>query len=132
MRPSRLKQIGDDVIDAGDFLANVLDYISSRARRRKIAADNFNDSGDSREWIPDFMGQSCCDLAQRGEVFGARHLRSMQALDFFAVLAQLFDHLVEVASKIADLVVAMGKTDGYGEVVSAQFRDLLLQFHHGP
>jgi hypothetical protein len=45
-------------------------------------------------------------FAKRGEVFGARHLRAVQALDFLAALAELNDHLVEVAAE----VIAEAKT----------------------
>ena len=78
------------------------------------------------------MGQAGGQLAERGQVFGARHLGAMQALDFFAAFAQLLHHVVEVAAEVSDLVVTLGKADGDVQIAFADQRDLLLQFDHGP
>ena len=82
MRTRRLQQVGDDVIDAGDLLAHVLDYGPRWAGRRQIAADDFDDAGNPGERIANFVRQSSRHFAQRREVLGARHLGAMQALDF--------------------------------------------------
>ena len=51
-------------------------------------------------------------LAQGGEVLGARHLGLVQALDFLAARLQLRHHVVEVAAQFADFVVAIGEAHG--------------------
>jgi hypothetical protein len=56
----------------------------------------------------------------------------VQAFDFGAAFAQLHHHLIEVAAEVADLVVAVRKTDGYTEIAVAELSDFLLQFDHGP
>ncbi len=63
-------------------------------------------------------------------MLGARHLGAMQALDFLTALAELLNHLVEVAAKIADFVVAMRETDRNTQIASTQLSNLLLQFDH--
>lgn len=63
MRARRLQQIGNDVIDAGDFLANVFDYGPGWAGRGKIAADDLDHAGDPGQRVTNFMGQACGDFA---------------------------------------------------------------------
>ena len=87
MRPGRFQKIGYDAIDARDFLANVFHDGSRRAGRRQIAADDFDDAGDSGEWIANLVGQARGQLAERCQMFGAGHLRAMQPLDLFPALA---------------------------------------------
>ncbi len=99
---------------------------------RQVAADDFNHSGDSRQGIADLVGQPGRQLAQGGEVLGARHLGLMQALDLFAAGLELRHHVVEVAAQIANFVVALGEADGNVHVAQAHARDLVLQLQHGP
>ena len=132
MRPRGLQQIGNDVIDAGDFLANIFDYRARGAGRRQIAANDFDDAGNPRQWVADFVGQAGGHLAESGKVFGARHLSAVQAFDLDAALAQLPHHLIEVAAQVSNLVVAAGETHRHVEIAAAELRDLLLQFDHGP
>ena len=73
----------------------------------QIAADDFDHAGDARQRIADFVGQPGGQLAQGGEVLGARHLRLVQPLDFFAAGLQLLHHLVEVAAQVANFVIAL-------------------------
>src|SRR5579862_17656 len=55
----------------------------------------------------------------------------MQALDFDAALAELLHHLIEVAAKVSDFVVAVSETYGDAEISTAELSDFLLQFDHG-
>src|SRR5579864_1824807 len=54
----------------------------------------------------------------------------MQALDFFAALAELRDHLVEVAAEVADFIVAIREAYRDIQVTATELNDLLLQFDH--
>ncbi len=130
MRPRGLQQIGDDVVDARDFLANVLDHSARGAGRGKVAADDLDDAGNSRQRVANFMCEPGGQFSQSGQVLGARHLGAVQALDFSAALAQLSHHLIEVAAQVSDLVVAVRKTYGNCEIAATELRDFLLQFDH--
>ena len=77
------------------------------------------------------MRKSCGHLSESGEVFGTGHLRTVQAFDLDAALAQLLHHLVEVATEVSDFVVAVREADRDAEIPAAELRDLLLQFDHG-
>ncbi len=78
-----LQQLGEDAVDLQGFLFGVFDDGAGGAVGRQIAADDFNDAGNSRQRVADFMRQSGGQLAQRGKVLGARHLRLMQPLNLF-------------------------------------------------
>src|SRR5215467_11248460 len=127
MRTGGLQQVGHDVVDARDFLADIFDDLTSRTRCWQVAADDFDYSCNASERIADFMCQPCSHFTKSREVFGTRHLSAVKALDFLAALAKLNDHLVEVTAEVSDFIVAVGEADGYGEVTSAEFGDLLLQ-----
>ena len=88
--------------------------------------------GRSNPWqgIANLVGQASGHLSQGGKVLGAGHLRAVQALDLDPALAELRNHLVEVASQVSDLVVAVGKAHVRAEVTAAELRNLLLQFDH--
>ena len=79
MGPRRFQQIGHDAVDLRDFLADVFDDGARRAGRGQIAADDFDDAGDSGQRIANLVGQAGGQLAERGQVFGAGHLGAMQA-----------------------------------------------------
>ena len=130
MRPGGLQQVGDDAVDARDFLANILHHRTRGAGCGQIAADDFDDPGNSGQRISNLVRQTGGHFAQSGHVLGARHLRAVQAFDLVAALAQLLDHVIEVAAQVSDLVVAMGKADGDAQVAAAELRNLLLQFDH--
>ena len=55
-------------------------------------------------------------FAQGRQMLGAGQLGAMQALDLLAALAQLPNHLIEMAAKIADIVVAVGKLNPHKQV----------------
>ena len=97
----------------------------------QIAADDIEHAGDARQRIANLMGQSCGQFSEGGEVLGARHLRLVQAVDFFAAGFQLRHHVVEVAAQVADLVIAVGEAHRHVHVAELHPRDLVLQFHHG-
>ncbi len=79
-----LQQLGEDAVDLQRLFLGVFDDRTCRAVGRQIAADDFDDAGDPRQRVADFVRQSGGQFAQGGEVFGARHLVLMQALDLFA------------------------------------------------
>src|SRR5579871_1839499 len=58
MRARGLQEIGDDVIDTGDFLADIFDDLTSRTGCWQITSDNLDHAGDAREWITDFMREA--------------------------------------------------------------------------
>ena len=120
------------MIDAGDFLANIFDHGACRARSRQIAANDLDDAGNPGQGIANLVGQASGHLSQGGKVLGARHLRAVQALDLDPALAELRNHLVEVASQVSDFVVAVGKAHVRAEVTAAELSNLLLQFDHRP
>ena len=132
MRPRGLQQVGDDVVDAGNLLANVFDHRARGAGCGQVAANDFDDAGNSRQRIANFVGQSSGQLSESGKMLGARHLGAVQAFDLEAAFAHLPHHLIEVAAQVADFVIAMGETHGNVEIAATQLRDFLLQFHHGP
>ena len=99
--------------------------------RRQIAADNFDDAGNSGQGITDFVRQSGSQFAKSGKVFGPRHLRLVEMLDLLPAGLQLRHHVVEVAAQVADLVIAIGETDGNVHVSQADAGNLVLQFEHG-
>ena len=82
MRPRRLQKIGNDVVDAGDFLPNVFHNRARRAGRRQIAANDLDDARNSGQRVTDFVGEAGGHLSQSREMLGARHLRAVQALNF--------------------------------------------------
>ena len=86
----------------------------------QVAADDFDDAGNSRQRISNFVSQPGGHFAQGCEVLGAGHLRAVQAFDFAAVLAQLLDHVVEVAAEVADFVVTVSETDRDAEIAAAR------------
>ena len=130
--PRGFQKIGQNAVDLRDFQANILHHRPRRTGRRQIATDDFDDSGDARERVANLVGQAGGHLAEGRQVLGARNLRVMQALDFFAALPQLFHHVVEVAAEISDFVVAPGEADGDVQIAFTHQPDLLLQFDHGP
>jgi len=87
MRPCRLQQVGDDVIDLRNFLPNVFHDRTRRAGRRQVSADNLDDAGDPRQRVANFMRQPGRQFSQRGQMLRTRHLRLMQALDLIAAFA---------------------------------------------
>ena len=68
-------------------------------------------AGDTGQRIANFVRESGSKFAQGGDVFGARHLSAMQALDLLAAFAQLAHHVVEVAAEVTDVVVAVAETN---------------------
>src|SRR5581483_1027893 len=101
-----MQQVGNDAVDLRDFQANIFDDPAGRAGLRQVAANDVDYAGDSGKRIADFVGESGGEFAEGGEMFGARHLSAMQTVDFFAALAQLLDHLIEVTTEVADFIVA--------------------------
>ena len=114
-----LQQIGQDAVDLHCFFFGVFDDRAGRAVGRQVAADDFDDAGNSGQRIADFVRQAGRQFAQGCEVFGARHLGLVQALDFFPAGFQLRDHVVEVAAQVANFVVALGEADGDVHVAEA-------------
>ena len=112
--------------------ANIFHHRNRRTGRRQIAADDFDDARDSGKRVANLVSQACRQLAERRQVFGARHLRPMQALDLFPALPQLLHHVVEVAAECSDFVVAPGKVNRNVQIAFTHLRDFLLQFDHGP
>ena len=78
------------------------------------------------------MGQTSGHLSQGRKMLGTGHLRAVQALDLDPALAELRNHLIEVASQVSDFVVAMGKAHVRAEVTAPKLRNFLLQFDHRP
>jgi hypothetical protein len=109
VRPRGFQKIGQDAIDLHDFQANIFHYRARRAGRGQIAADDFDDAGDSGQRVANLVGQARGQFAERRQVLGARHLGAMQDLNFFPALAQLLHHVVEVAAEVSDFVVAPAK-----------------------
>ena len=72
-------------------------------------ARGFDHAGNSGQRIANLVRQPGSQFAESCQVLGARHLGTMQALDFFPALAQLRHHAVEVAPQVANLVVTPGK-----------------------
>src|SRR5271169_2047977 len=66
-----IEQFGENAIDLYGFLFGVVDYLTSDASFRKIAADDVEHAGDASQRVADFVRQSSCQLAQCGEVLGA-------------------------------------------------------------
>src|SRR4051812_46115037 len=64
-------------------------------------------------------------------MFCAGHLRAVKTLNLFATLAKLLDHSVEVATEVADLVVALGEVHGDVHVTVGNAGDLVLKLDHG-
>ncbi len=126
-----LQQVGNDAVDAQHLAAHFLRHLAGGAGFRQVASDDIHHARDSGERIADFMGQAGGKFAERGQVLGARDLGPVEALDFMAALAQLLDHVVEVAAQVADIVVAVGKADGDVEVAIAHALDFFLQLEHG-
>src|SRR4051812_8966260 len=60
----------------------------------------------------------------------ARHLCSMQVLNLCTAFAQLPNHVIKVASKIADLVVAFREINFYLQIAFSHQRYLVLQLDH--
>ena len=81
-RPRRFQKVGQGAADARDFQANIFHDGARRTGCRQIAADDFDDAGDSGERVANLVGQACGQLAERCQVLGARHLGAMQALNF--------------------------------------------------
>ncbi len=75
------KKVGKNAIDLVDFETNILDHGASGAGLRKIATDDVDDAGDSGEGIANFVSQTGCQFAERGQVFGAGHLCAMHGLN---------------------------------------------------
>src|SRR5579884_1576071 len=82
-----VKQVSQDVIDARDFLSHILYYRSCGAVFGQVTSYDLDNPRDSSEGVANFVRQTRCHLSERGQMFGARHLRSMKALNFSAVLS---------------------------------------------
>ena len=96
----------------------------------EVAAVNANTIVVLNVSQPIAMGEPGGHLTESGKVFGARHLGAMQAFDFFPAFTELDDHLVEVASQVANFVVAVGEANRCTQVPAADLGDLLLKFNH--
>ena len=131
-RTRGLQKIGQSAADAADFQPDILHHRPCRAGGGQIATDDLDDAGNSGQRIANLVGQPGGQLAESGEVFGARHLGAMQALNLFAALAQLLHHVIEVAAEIADFVVALGEADRDVQIAFPDELHFLLEFDHGP
>ena len=104
--PGNLQQFGKNAIDLHRLFLGVLDDGTRRAVGRQISAYDLDHSGNAGQRITDFVGQSGRQFSQSGEVLGARHLRLVQTLDLFTAGFKLRHHVIEVATQIADFVIA--------------------------
>lgn len=77
MRARGLEEIGKDAVDLINLKTNVFDHFPGRAGGRQIATNDVDNSGNSGERVANFMSKSRSQLAERGQVLGARHLCAM-------------------------------------------------------
>ena len=92
-----------------DFQANIFYHGAGWAGCGQITSDNFYHACNSSQWIANLVGQACRQLPERRQVLGARHLGAMQALDFLAAFPQLLHHVIEIAAKVSDFIIALAK-----------------------
>src|SRR5581483_4809749 len=111
-RSRRLQQIGKNAVDLRDLVFYLFHHSTRGTSGRQIAADNFTDTGDSCQRITNFVRQPGCHLPYGGQMFRARHLSAMQAIDLLSVSPQLLDHAIEVPPQVADLVIATREAYG--------------------
>src|SRR5581483_5333431 len=129
MRACGLEQVADDVVDLRNFLANVLNHLTGRTGGRKVARGNLDNAGNPGQRITNFVGKAGGEFAERRQMFGAGHLRAVQAIDFLAVFAKLRHHAIKIAAQISDFVLALGEANADFQVAVSEFRDLLLEFN---
>jgi len=125
------KQVSKDAVDLIDFEVDVFDHFACGAGGGQIAADDFDDTGDTGEGVSDFVSEAGGQFAEGGQVFGAGHLGAMHGFNLLAALSELLGHVIEVAAKVADFVVTPGKTDCDVEVAFTDEGYFFLQFDHG-
>ena len=58
MRPGGLQQIGHDLVDPRNLLPDVLYHRACGTGRGKVSSNDFDDSRNSGQRIPDFVGQA--------------------------------------------------------------------------
>lgn len=131
-RPRIIEQLIQDLLNALHFPLHVAPHLRARAIGRQIAANDLDHPGNAGQRVADFMRQTRSQFAQGGQVFGAGHLRLVQAADFFLGFPDLLHHRVKVPAQVANLIVAPGKTGGHVQVAFAQEGDFLLKFRQGP
>src|SRR5438309_5593253 len=130
VRTRRLQQVSENAVDLCNLQTHIFDHRARGACGGQVAAYYLDDTGDTCERIADLMCEPGGELSQGGQVLRARHLGAMQAVDLFAALAKLLDHVIEVATQVTNLVVSLGKFDGNVQVSFAHARNLVLQLDH--
>ena len=98
----------------------------------KLLAHHVNDAGDASERIANFVGEAGGKLAKRGQVFGAAHFAAVKFLDFDAIAFELLDHLIELASELANVVSPLGECDASGKIATPHASNGIHQVFQGP
>ena len=113
------EQIVQDRLNVLNFAVNLRQHRAAGTLRRQFPSHHFDDPGNSSKRIANFVRQSCRQLSDRGEMFGARHFPLVQPLDFRTIFLELPNHFIELLTQLPDVVVTLGEIDPCGQITFA-------------
>ena len=75
-------------------------FVGQPLNRRQITADDFDDSRNPGERVPNLVGQAGGQLAKCRQAFSTRHLGAMHGFNLLTALSQLLHHVIEIPAQI--------------------------------
>ncbi len=118
-RPGVGKQVIQDGLNVDHFFLDFAKNAAARAFWGQFLAEDFDDTGNARQWIADFVGEPGGQFAERGKMLGTLEFATVELADFVAILLELLNHFVELTAETADIVDAASKTDSRGKIAGA-------------